>query len=244
MKKLLSLVLAALMLLSLAACSGKEGNANEATQVPTEASTAEPTAEPVKTKDDLMASATEVSYTELYNMTFEDIAKAKKRFCGTDIIIDGYVRDIEADCAILTIDDSGVVLIDVFLPLEELVFLKERQKVTIVGHLDDDVEQRDENEAQNTLKHTHYSMKTAYVVTDVYEITGKLLGSNNRDPNAFNFAVPPTSNIYGLIYFADGVNTSKYATGGSDCTATITVRAKIDWDGNITEAVPVFKALS
>ena len=82
-------------------------------------------------------------------------------------------------------------------------------------------------------------MKTAYIVKDVFEITGKLLGSNNSFANAFNFAVPPTSNTYGLIYFANGVDTSKYKTGGSDWKSTITVNGKMFIDGDVTEAVPV-----
>lgn len=47
MKKYLSLILAVIMLLSLAACSGNGGQTANATQEPTEAPTAEPTEEPM-----------------------------------------------------------------------------------------------------------------------------------------------------------------------------------------------------
>lgn len=48
MKKLMSLLLAAVMLLSFAACSGNGGKTAEKTQEPTEAPTAEPTEEPTE----------------------------------------------------------------------------------------------------------------------------------------------------------------------------------------------------
>ena len=238
MKKLMSLVLAALMLLSFAACNGSNGNDGQTANATPEP-TAEPTAEPIKTKDELLSSSEEISFTEFNNLTLDNIAKAKMQYCSKDVIVTGYARDIEADCVILTPFSGGQVLIDIHLPLEELLTLEKGQKVTIVGHLDDEVEEREEKEGQYSFFYTHYTMKTAYIVNDVFEITGKLLGSNNSFANAFNFAVPPTSNTYGLIYFANGVDTSKYKTGGSDWESTITVNGKMFIDGDVTEAVPV-----
>lgn len=143
MKKLMSLVLAALMLLSFAACNGSNGNDGQ-----TANATPEPTAEPIKTKDELLSSSEEISFTEFNNLTLDNIAKAKMQYCSKDVIVTGYARDIEADCVILTPFSGGQVLIDIHLPLEELVTLENGQKVTIVGHLDDEVEEREEKVGQ------------------------------------------------------------------------------------------------
>ncbi|MBQ1892720.1 MAG: hypothetical protein II155_01295, partial [Clostridia bacterium] len=78
MKKILSIILAALMLLSFAACSGNGGQTAEKTQEPTEAPTAEPTEEPRMSMDEMLEVAVEATVDNIYYATvYDNIAKAE-----------------------------------------------------------------------------------------------------------------------------------------------------------------------
>ncbi|MBQ1893008.1 MAG: hypothetical protein II155_02765 [Clostridia bacterium] len=102
MKKLVSLLLAALMLLSFAACSGNGGKAEE----PTEAPASEPTSEqPVDatpensemTKLELLKKAEYVSSFQMSSSIAENIVRAEQAYCGKPIMICVYIDSIGVD---------------------------------------------------------------------------------------------------------------------------------------------------
>ena len=218
MKKLMSLLLAAVMLLSFAACSGNGGGQTaEVTPEPTEAPTAEPTEEPIKTKEELLSSSDiEATMSELGKMTSENFAKAKLSFCGKVVVLTGFASSIEADYVKM---ESSSASVKIFIPLEDLVNIIKKHKITVVGIVDDEVEIKEEKSTSYI-----YSMKTAYYVTDTFEVTGKLWGE--RSYQTFSFSVPPTNTTSRPLTFASNVDVSNYQIGGRYYKATITVSCK------------------
>ena len=218
MKKLMSLLLAAVILLSFAACSGNGGGQTaEVTPEPTEAPTAEPTEEPIKTKEELLSSSDiEATMRELGKMTSENFAKAKLSFCGKVVVLTGFASSIEADYVKM---ESLPASVKIFIPLEDLVNIIKKHKITVVGIIDDEVEIKEEESTSYI-----YSMKTAYYVTDTFEVTGKLW--DQIYDQTFSFSVPPTNTTSGPLTFAPKVDVSSYKKGGRNYKATITVSCK------------------
>lgn len=237
MKKILAILLAAMIMLSFVACSGNGGGQTaNVTPEPTEAPTAEPTEEPVKSKEELMSSSTEILFDELAKLTYDNIAQAKMKYCDKDVIITGYILEINEDHVIMNSGSrsSSTIKIEAYIPLEDILNLERGQRLTVVGHLDEEIVDKASGDPLIPITYKHYVMTTAYFVNDIYEITGKLFGFNSSY-GAFNFAVPPTNNYCDLIYFADGVNVSY----GPFSKEIITVKGKMFSNGNVKYAVPV-----
>ncbi len=177
MKKLLSLVLAALMLLSFAACSGNSGKGGQtanATKEPTEASSAEPTKEPKMSKEEMLEIAVEAKDYEINNAIHDNVAKAQYSYCGKVLLITGDIYKIEADHICL---NDAYVSIDVYLPIEDIVKLENRQSIVIVGETDDSF-----IDGKVTVAGTEFSsqllvVRNAYLVSEYFELTGKLISA-------------------------------------------------------------------
>lgn len=195
MKKFLSLLLAAMMLLSFAACSGG-GKTAEATQEPTEAPTAEPTEEPKETMEEMLAEAAEVDFGDITHESINNLARAKSLYCNKTLLLSEYIVTIESDH--IEIGTSQYV-IDVYLPLEDMINLQENQMVTIVGETDDSYETTTSVSGGYTFSRDHYRMPFAYLVKDRYERTGVL----RKDGRAFYLE---TKNGFLYLEFADEVD--------------------------------------
>ena len=208
MKKLIALFLEAIMCLSLIACGG--GNdAPEATDAPTET----PAPEEVKmTKEEMLAIAEEYTAGNIQNDSIENIARAKMKYCNKTILLSGTVRSIQEDYIELSASYGANYMIDVYLPLEELVLLEQGQYITVVGTTTDEIIDASENVAEYTFDYSHYQMPDAYFVKDTLEVTGILKGVSNSYAPAFNIQIGE-SNVLKLIYFAESVDTSTLEYG-------------------------------
>lgn len=197
MKKLMSLLLVAVMLLSFAACSGNGGGQTaEATQEPTEAPTVEPTEEPKKTMEEMLAEAAEVDFGDITHESINNLARAKSLYCNKTLLLSEYIVTIESDH--IEIGTSQYV-IDVYLPLEDMINLQKNQMVTIVGETDDSYETTTSVSGGYTFSRDHYRMPSAYLVKDRYERTGML----KKDGTKYYLE---TKNGFFYFTFADEVD--------------------------------------
>ena len=154
MKKRTALLLSLLMVLSLTACgSGKSS----------------------MSKEELLESAEEVSFSTLASDTHENAVKAKETYCAAPIQISGWVQNIEEDH--VTLWNGGAsydVMIDAYIPAEDITGLVTGQKVTVAG-INSDTEEKTDSWGGTSFPATHYIMDTAYLVQSRYEISGKLV---------------------------------------------------------------------
>ena len=215
MKRVLSLLLALVMCLSLCACGG--GNDTPETTVP-ETTVPEPM---VLSKDEMLAAAEVVTLSQIEIDINSNILKAKQLYCDKVLKVTGIVVSVQEDYVEVGIDTSvdGVV-IDVHLPIEELLLLEKRQAVTIVGTTNDVVNETSSGSMMGLeWVKTHFTMPEAYLVNDTFEVSGKLFGINQSNAPAFNF--DDGTSVTKLLYFADGVDLSAISS-----TSEITVKGK------------------
>lgn len=215
MKKLLSLILALVMCLSLCACGSDKGkdNTNNTGKNP-EATT--------MSKEDMLAAAEVVTPSQITQDTNSNIAKAKQLYCGKVLEVTGVVAAVKENYVEIGVDTSVAgAVIDVYLPTEELLLLESRQKVTIVGKTNDVTSETTSSGPMGMeWVKTHYTMPEAYLVNDTFEVSGKLFGKNQSYAPAYNF--DDGTSVTKLLYFADGVDLSVIGSG-----ATFTVKGKI-----------------
>lgn len=114
MKKMVALLLAAVMCLSLAACGS-----NEHTDVPQENET-----QAQATKDELLAQAKEVDANDINNACYENLVKAKSDYCNQTLQLTGMIKTFGDNYVELTGVNAAKYLVDVYLPEEELLKLK------------------------------------------------------------------------------------------------------------------------
>ncbi|MBQ8502820.1 MAG: hypothetical protein IJ491_00900 [Clostridia bacterium] len=207
MKKIIALLLAAIMCLSLIACGGN--NAPETNETPTETTAPE---EVKMSKDEMLAIAEEYTAGDIQNDSIENIARAKQKYCNKTILLSGTVRNIQEDYIELSAMYSANYIIDVYLSLDELVLLEQGQYITVVGTTTDEIIDASENVAEYTFDYSHYQMPDAYFVKDTLEVTGILKGVSNSYAPAFNIQIGE-SNVLKLIYFAESVDTSTLEYG-------------------------------
>lgn len=215
MKKVVSLILALVMCLSLCACGSDEGkdNTNNTGKNP-EATT--------MSKEDMLAAAEVVTPSQITQDTNSNIAKAKQLYCGKVLEVTGVVAAVKENYVEIGVDTSVAgAVIDVYLPTEELLLLESRQKVTIVGKTNDVTSETTSSGPMGMeWVKTHYTMPEAYLVNDTFEVSGKLFGKNQSYAPAYNF--DDGTSVTKLLYFADGVDLSVIGSG-----ATFTVKGKI-----------------
>ena len=167
MKKVLSLILALVMCLSLCACGGGSDNNKDNTN-----NTSKNPETTTMSKDDMLSAATAVCSDQIDNDTFENKAKATQLYCNKVLKVTGFVVSIEEDHIKLGDDFyAGVTVIDVYLPIEDLAMLEKGQLVTIVGQTADKIETRNQNMAGSDWEQEYFTMPQAYFVGDVYETT-------------------------------------------------------------------------
>ncbi len=142
MKKIIAILLAAIMLLSFVACSGNGGGQTAQTTLePTEAPTAVPTEEPKPTKEQLLSEAVELASTSYDYDRKENPVRAKAEYEGKAYTIVGYVKSFGNDHVVIcvTLPRGGIshfVDFRVFLPQEEIMLLKKDQMIEVVGILE------------------------------------------------------------------------------------------------------------
>ncbi len=142
MKKLLALILAAALALSLVACGGGGGTGDNNTPS-TESGDTTSTDTPntpsggEKTKEEMLANAQRISLAELVHAFNENKVKAEETYFGNDFSLFGIVYEIESEyCDLGYIDTVGAGRLRVYLDKEDLVELNKGEVIHIVGTID------------------------------------------------------------------------------------------------------------
>ena len=206
MKKIISLLLALVMCLSLCACGG-DNNAAE-TEAPSETTVPEKV---VLSKEEMEAVATPY--------TGDDLGKAidnkafASSFVGNVYSFEGTVFSIETDHVILEFyiegdgsvytTTSSVLSAKVHLPVEELAELQSRQKIKVVGEV-------------SSVSGNKIVFENAFI-DQYYEMTATLKGKNHSYDGAYNIQIGDSSRLK-LVYFADDVDLSGINTDGDEIT--------------------------
>ena len=116
MKKAISLMLAIVLCLGLYACGGKNSKS------------------PQMSKEDMLAAAEVVTPSQITSDVNSNIAKAKQLYCEKVLEVTGRVASVKEDYVEVGVDSTTTgTVIDVYLPMEELVLLASGQKITIVA---------------------------------------------------------------------------------------------------------------
>ena len=219
MKKLLAFMLAATLALSLVACGGSSGAGD--TNTPNDTPSAEngdttstdtpsgggedsETEEPVMTKEEMLQAAEEVSWADIQNASATNIAGAKQQYCNKVMQLEGRIWSIEEDHVV--IGGSGAnALVNVYLPLEELITLKHQQVISVVGKTTDELLDETENVAEYSFQYYYFQMPNAYLVKDTVEWNCKTRGPSMTDD--YDWIVEfENSNILHHVYFSDSVD--------------------------------------
>lgn len=168
MKKLLALMLAAVLALSLVACGGG-GEAGDNNTPGGGDST--------PTKEELLESATNVTIGTIGKEIRDNKLKAEQTYVGNSFIIGGFVRRVESDHCILSMqNDAGDfgTTIRAYLPTDSLVELKRGEWINIVGVIDS-LEAELLNTSFDIIAPAEYiTMKTAYFIDNIRIMTGKV----------------------------------------------------------------------
>ena len=248
MKRLSAIILSVVMALSVCACGGGAKPA-ETTAAAEETTAAGETKEAVSeklSKEELLNTVGDVITTmgTIAGDTVDNKAKAKLTYCDKIFLVRGFVVDIETDYIVLA--DSaylGIPQLKVYLPLEEIVELENREEIDVIGHITNDIESESTSDTfGGNFTSDIYTMDYAYFVNDRFEISGKLFGMNQSYAPAFNFMVPATSNTARLLYFADDVDPAEYgfdAFSRDEITVLTKVYMKESYDYEYKEAVPL-----
>lgn len=205
MKKIITIFLAILLSLTFCACSTNKA----------------------LTKEEMLSVAIEAHASDIELDSSKNIAGAKQKYCNKTLLLSGMVRKIKEDYIEVSALGSPDYIIDVYLPLEELVNLEESQYITVVGTTTDEITESSENVIEYTYNYKHYQMPVAYFVKDTVEIKGVLKGPNRSNSPAFNIQVGSNTE-YNLIYFTDNVDTSKLKIG-QEITFVARANMKLVW---------------
>ena len=168
MKKMIALLLAAMMCLSLAACGGKDSpSAAEEDTASVEPENSE--TEATLTKEEMLACAVEMD--DYASEMAENKLRAEEKYIGNVFYVTGGVSNIQSDCV-----DVGDFTVS--LPTEEIMQLSSGQRITVVGRLDSlTAEESQEMYDGWSFTNTAYHgvMSNAYFVNDTYELSGTLI---------------------------------------------------------------------
>lgn len=175
MKKLLALMLAAALAFSLVACGGGSGTGDTNTPSGNGDTTSTDTPNggedntPSMTKEEMLEQAEEVSHGDIQNASIENIANAKQLYCNKILKLRGTIRTINEDYVVIGQYPANYV-VDVYLPVEEIVTLKEGMVISVVGKTTDEILDETENVDGISFDYSHYQMPSAYLVLEDYEI--------------------------------------------------------------------------
>ncbi len=209
MKKAIVLLLALVMCLSFVACGGNDTSKQETTELPV---TIEAPTEPIMTKEEMLAVATELDGNELLNAVMDNKLRAQETYVGNTYLYTANVSSIEQDHAVIG-------YFNVYMPTEDLMKLNTLQQVTVVGQitaLDTETEQG----AFGVQTSVTGEMPTAYFVTDRYEIRCVIQTAGIKLVNAEG------KQLDGIrkCQWAEGVDKSQYEW------QEVTISAKIVYD--------------
>lgn len=168
MKKALSLILALVLCLSLCACGG---DGNKTTKP--ESTAPETTApETTLTKEEMIASAEKTNSAKITSDTSENLVKAKQLYCDRVLEVTGFVLSIEEDHIKVGADRYvGTTVIDVYLPVDDLVLLSNKQVVTVVGKTAETINERTKTVSGTDYTQKYYEMTQAYLVKNTFDVT-------------------------------------------------------------------------
>lgn len=195
MKKLLTLLLAAAMTLSLAACGGTP-----------------------LTKDEMLEQS-ELAKGDFGQIAYEDPAAAEKQYGNQ--ILRGYfcVGEIHEDHAVLVplYDTSGrPAIVKAYLPTEELETLMPYQSIKVVGKFAKEITDAE----YDTMTLKCFTMTTAYVVQDTMTWTGTVWSPEDElGENVYSIEIPG-SVVLRHVYFREGEEVP-YKYGGNGPTLKI-----------------------
>ena len=203
MKKLLALMLAAALALFLVACGDDSGAGDTntpstgngdttSTDTPSDGGEDNETEEPAMTKEEMLQVAEDVSWVDIQNASVENIVKAKQQYCNKVMQLNGKIWSIEQDHIVIG-GDAANYLVDVYLPLDEIITLENQQVITVIGKTTDEIID------------TTYQMQNAYLVKDTVEWNCKTRGPSMNDD--YDWIVEfENSNILHHVYFSDSVD--------------------------------------
>ena len=203
MKKLLALMLAAALALFLVACGDDSGAGDtntpstgngdtSSTDTPSDGGEDNETEEPAMTKEEMLQVAEDVSWVDIQNASVENIVKAKQQYCNKVMQLNGKIWSIEQDHIVIG-GDAANYLVDVYLPLDEIITLENQQVITVIGKTTDEIID------------TTYQMQNAYLVKDTVEWNCKTRGPSMNDD--YDWIVEfENSNILHHVYFSDSVD--------------------------------------
>ncbi len=207
MKKLLALMLAAALALSLVACGGSGGTGDTNTSSGDTTGTDTPSGG--MTKEEMLEQATECSAAEIAGETANNVARATQTYCGKILSIKGIIGEISADY--IQIDSNSIVRFKVYLPVDDIANLENGQLVTIVGNTGAEITEEPLGPGipQNIYV---YEVNPAHFVTDKYEYTGTPINKNDDFPGAWNveFSEGGDLSFHRLVYFDSSIDISQY----------------------------------
>lgn len=206
MKKILSLLLVAIMSISMVACGESTTSAEESNTSIEESTTN------TATKEDMLNEALSVDYTTIHNDSIENLAKAKSLYCNATLKIDGTVWEIKEDH--VRIGNGLYWGVSVYLPTEELIGLEIGQRIVVVGKTTDEIIEEEYEAFEYTETMSLYQMPEAYLVDDYFEYQVTLKGKNESYDGAWNILLGD-SDYANLVYFADGVDLSSFNTSSN-----------------------------
>lgn len=125
MKKLLSLMLAAALALSLTACGGNSGTGGTNTS----------SGGKDNAKEEMLANAPLLNISEMMQAFNENKIRAEETYLGNDFKIFGFVSEIESEYCDLS-STLGSIKFRVYLDKEELKELNSGEGINIVGTID------------------------------------------------------------------------------------------------------------
>ena len=147
MKKVLAFMLALVLVLSLAACSGNNNNEKG------EESKAS------MSKEEMLENAQPTSRKTLFEEAYNNIARARSTYVNNTYSVWGFISDIDNDS--ITLSGFYPGLIQAYMPSDEIIKLNAGDRIQIVGTVSEIVAKTVD---------ILFIMNNAYFVTDVYEI--------------------------------------------------------------------------
>ena len=159
MKKLLALILAAALALSLVACGGDSGA--EDTNTPNSGNT-------TPTKEEMLESAETITITDIYKSVESNKVNANETYIGNIYIISGTVHKIENDY--IELYESNIsynATVKVYMSTNDIKELETNSSIEIVGEIsviDFLQEKEDEGMGIYTLYTSGVELSPAYLV--------------------------------------------------------------------------------